>query len=31
MKEARHSIAPLMGRAVVFNTDEWCYHGHPTL
>jgi len=29
MKAARRSVAPVIGRAIVFNTDEWCYHGHP--
>ena len=29
MKERRRSAAPVMGRAVVFNTEEDSYHGHP--
>lgn len=29
MKQARQSVAPVCGRAVIFDTDEWCYHGHP--
>lgn len=29
MKACRESVAPVMGRAVVFNTDSTSYHGHP--
>jgi hypothetical protein len=29
MKQIRHKIAPLLGRAVVFNTDLDSFHGHP--
>lgn len=29
MKERRRSVAPVMGRTVVFNTEEDSYHGHP--
>ncbi len=29
MKQMRHKIAPLLGRAVVFNTDLDSFHGHP--
>ena len=29
MTARRHSIAPLMGRAVIFNTALDSYHGHP--
>lgn len=29
MKESRVKVAPLLGRAVVFNTDLDSFHGHP--
>ncbi|MGH6693323.1 MAG: 2OG-Fe(II) oxygenase, partial [Gammaproteobacteria bacterium] len=29
MTAAQQSALPVMGRAVVFDTDEWSYHGHP--
>ena len=29
MRERRQSIAPLIGRAVIFNTDLDSFHGHP--
>ena len=29
MTECRKSVAPTMGRAVLFNTDPGSYHGHP--
>ena len=29
MKERRQAVAPMIGRAVVFNTEEDSYHGHP--
>lgn len=29
MKERRRSVAPVIGRTVVFNTEEDSYHGHP--
>jgi hypothetical protein len=29
MRQARHSILPVFGRAVVFNTDRDTFHGHP--
>jgi len=29
MAKCRKSVAPIMGRAVVFNTDPGAYHGHP--
>ncbi len=29
MKACRKSVAPVMARAVIFNTDSNSYHGHP--
>jgi hypothetical protein len=29
MSEARHKVAPRIGRAVIFNTDFDSFHGHP--
>lgn len=29
MESRAKSVSPVMGRAVVFNTDEGSYHGHP--
>ncbi|MEM1045753.1 MAG: 2OG-Fe(II) oxygenase [Pseudomonadota bacterium] len=29
MSKCRHAVAPVMGRAVVFNTDGDSFHGHP--
>ncbi|MEL6997631.1 MAG: 2OG-Fe(II) oxygenase [Pseudomonadota bacterium] len=29
MKECRHKVSPVIGRMVVFNTEEDSYHGHP--
>lgn len=29
MKACQKSVLPVMGRAVVFNTDSTSYHGHP--
>lgn len=29
MKACRKSVAPVIGRAVIFNTDTTSYHGHP--
>jgi len=29
MRECRVKVAPLLGRAVVFNTDRDSFHGHP--
>jgi len=29
MKSCAKKIAPVMGRAVIFNTDQASYHGHP--
>jgi len=29
MKAARQSVLPILGRAVIFNTDRDTYHGHP--
>ena len=29
MKNCRVRVAPLLGRAVIFNTDAHSYHGHP--
>ena len=29
MSEARHKVAPHLGRAVIFNTDLDSFHGHP--
>jgi hypothetical protein len=29
MKACRKKVAPLIGRAVIFNTDADSYHGHP--